>query len=162
MSKLIIAVDLDGVLADYSQGWQGLDKIGAPLPGAVQFTHDLGAMYEVCIHSCRCSPSAQARITGIWESKEYMAAPVIAWLDGWGFYWDVLYQGCGKPLASAYIDDNAFRCTPMSDPGAYWKTLYAVTRMVVPPGKPPAVVRFSEDSPDLEAQGRIDYRIGVD
>jgi hypothetical protein len=135
--RLIVAVDLDGVLADYSKGWRGTALIGDPLPGAVQFTHDLGATFEVCIHSCRCSPSANARTTGVWESKEYLAAPVLHWLAKHGFHWDVLYQGCGKPLASAYVDDNAHRCTPMFDPFAYAKTLKDLARTAVPLGSPP-------------------------
>lgn len=34
MQKKTVAVDLDGVLADYSTGWQGIEHIGDPIPGA--------------------------------------------------------------------------------------------------------------------------------
>lgn len=33
-NKKTIAIDFDGVLADYSKGYQGKDVFGAPIPGA--------------------------------------------------------------------------------------------------------------------------------
>ncbi len=154
MSKLIVAVDLDGVLADYSQGWQGLDKIGPPIPGAVEFTHELGRLgYRVVIHTCRCSISAQAELTGIRETLPYLVAPVRNWLIRHEFYFNEIHTDMGKPLASAYIDDNAYRCTPMSDPQAYGKILRDLARTAIPPGSPPAGVRSFGGSPDPAVQG---------
>lgn len=148
--KLIVAVDLDGVLADFSKGWQGSDVIGDPLPGAVAFTHELRQLgYEIWITSCRCSPSTYVRLTGIWETDEYLAGPTLSWLKKHRFCYDYLYQGRGKPLASLYIDDNAYRCTPSSDPNAFSNALGMLLAMEsAGVGQYPAFVQSFEDSPN--------------
>lgn len=37
----VVAIDVDGVIADYSKGWQGEEHIGDPLPGAREFLQKL-------------------------------------------------------------------------------------------------------------------------
>lgn len=39
--KKTVLVDLDGVLADYSQGFKGIEGIGLPIHGAVEFVKSL-------------------------------------------------------------------------------------------------------------------------
>jgi len=62
---ITVAVDIDGVLADYSQGWQGAECIGAPLPGARQFLEDLKyAGYYVILHTTR-----DAATVAVWAAE---------------------------------------------------------------------------------------------
>lgn len=112
-----VCVDLDGVLADY-EGWKGMDEIGPPIPGAVEFTRRLSYKYRVLIYTCRCSPQAHDG----WKE----AIPITKkWLDDHGFFYDGIYAGHGKPLAAHYIDDNAHRCLPLTIPTAYEDVLKA-------------------------------------
>jgi hypothetical protein len=48
-----VCVDLDGVLAAYS-GWKGIEHIGDPLPGAVEFTHAVAEFARVLVYTSRC------------------------------------------------------------------------------------------------------------
>lgn len=93
-----IAIDVDGTLADYSQGWQGKDVIGAPLPGArafLQRLHDNG--YRVCIFTCRDTD----RVTD--------------WLNEHSLYFDEVNTNSegldtpGKIMADVYLDDKGLR-----------------------------------------------------
>jgi hypothetical protein len=102
-----VCVDLDGTLADYSQGWQGVDTIGDPLPGAQAFVAQLRRSYEVVIFTTRCNPEVNKP-----EAVHLLRNRVAAWLDRHGFEYDDIYTGTGKPIAGAYIDDRAIRCNP--------------------------------------------------
>jgi hypothetical protein len=106
-----VCVDLDGVLADYSQGWQGVENIGDPIPGAVEFTRSLSTGADVVIHTVRCNPEAQK---GSGLSAAQLHDNVKAWLDKHGFAYTEIYTGAGKPMAAAYVDDRAVRCRPPS------------------------------------------------
>jgi len=115
--KKTVAVDVDGVLAKYDK-WRGLDNIGDPVPGAVEFTKRLGQKYEVLIFTTRCSMSvATGRDSG--ETAESLVARVKAWLDKHGFHYDRIWSGQGKPLTFCIIDDNAIRCQPQADSSAF-------------------------------------------
>jgi len=107
-----VCVDLDGVLA-YHETWQGVDHFGEPLPGAVQFTHDLAEFADVVIHTCRCNPECCRG-----EAPHFLVRRVQAWLDQHGFTYHHIYAGLGKPLAAAYIDDRAVECRPQHEPFA--------------------------------------------
>ena len=49
-----ICIDFDGVIHDYSSGWQGIDVFGKVLPGASEATHQLhDAGYMIIIHTTR-------------------------------------------------------------------------------------------------------------
>jgi hypothetical protein len=112
-----VAVDLDGVLAEYD-GWQGVDVIGKPMPNAREFVHrllDLGL--HVVIHTTRNNPSAnrqeelgrgQMRPE---EWKKYLTGLVHQWLSNHGFpvYHKRLTVSAddGKPVAMSYVDDRA-------------------------------------------------------
>jgi hypothetical protein len=104
-----IAVDVDGVLADYMEGWKGVDNIGDPIPGAVEFTQALGKFADVLIFTTRTNPEMQKPVTARLLSKK-----VQEWLDKHGFYYDDIWIGEGKPVCSAIVDDRAVSCDPQS------------------------------------------------
>jgi hypothetical protein len=99
--KKRIAIDFDGVIHDYSDGWTGVDPQGDPIPGSREFIEEkLAEGYEVAIHSCRAALHGDRCGT----------LAIIKWLDRHGFP-----RGCGvsvtdkKPHAHCYIDDRAIR-----------------------------------------------------
>jgi ribonucleotide monophosphatase NagD (HAD superfamily) len=52
--KPTICIDVDGVIADYSKGFQGAKVIGDPLPGAKEFLDKLRAAgWKIIIHTTR-------------------------------------------------------------------------------------------------------------
>lgn len=101
--KRTVCVDLDGVLAMYDH-WRGTNHIGTPLPGAVEFTQMLSHIASVVIYTTRCKLDASGRKPE--DTLESLQALVKAWLDTHNFYYDEIYIGQGKPLASVYIDDR--------------------------------------------------------
>ena len=112
-----VCVDLDGVLADYSKGFRGLDIIGDPLPGAVEFTHALREKYRVVVYTTRCKEDVGEAAEGDPPNpnrgkKEELAARIARWLDEHGFAYDEVYVGQGKPWGVAYVDDRAVSCRP--------------------------------------------------
>jgi hypothetical protein len=114
--KRTVCLDLDGVLADYSKGWKGLDQIGDPIPGAQLFTKQLAEFADVVIFTTRCCEDMSGR-NGY--KAPLLKKFVTEWLDKHGFTYHDVYVGQGKPIASAYIDDRAIACTPQSDARAY-------------------------------------------
>lgn len=120
--KRTVCVDLDGVLADYSQGFQGIEMIGEPIPGAVQFTKELAEFASILVYTTRCSERVEGGSLGtVPDGGEQRSAKelqdiVKAWLDKHGFVYDDVWIGQGKPIASAYIDDRAVECVPRDYP----------------------------------------------
>lgn len=107
--KKTVCVDVDGVLADYSAGWQGLDHIGDPIPGAVEFTKELAEFADIVIYTTRCCEDLNGR-NGL---KAPMLRKLIQeWLDKHGFTYHDIYVGQGKPICAAFIDDRAINCRP--------------------------------------------------
>ena len=102
-----VCLDLDGVLARYD-GWKGIDHIGEPIPGAVEFTKELASRYEVVIYTTRC----KGRMFDRNERPEFLAGIVKNWLDKHGFAYHEIDIGQGKPIAAAYVDDRAVACCP--------------------------------------------------
>lgn len=122
--KGVVCLDLDGVLADFTQGWQGPDKIGDPIKGAVQFTHDLGKIADVVIHTCRCTED-------IGKQKGFMLEkPVRRWLEKHGFHFDHIHIGQGKPVAHAYIDDRGVSCRPQDLGNEFPSALAQAKRLI--------------------------------
>jgi hypothetical protein len=117
-----VCVDLDGVLAKYD-GWKGADKIGPPLPGALEFVNELAEIADIIVFTSRCSSE------GIEERSDGIGTPgnakvrVIDWLERNNFPFTDVYVGQGKPLAAVFIDDRAVNCSPQKDPEAFEKTL---------------------------------------
>lgn len=116
--KKTICVDLDGVLAKYEQ-WEGVENIGDPIPGAVEFTQKLAKFAKVVIHSSRCNLNANLGYT-----TQRLVEIVRTWLDKHGFAYDEIYAGVGKPLAAAYVDDRAVGCRPEKYQGEFEWSLH--------------------------------------
>lgn len=120
-NKRSICIDLDGVLASYD-GWKGVEEIGDPIKGAVAFTQRLAEEWRVVIFTSRASTSANpipdnfgipmdpAIRLAAW--RWYLHQNIKKYLDLHGFAYDEIFQGEGKPLAFAIIDDRAITCRP--------------------------------------------------
>lgn len=105
--RKVVCVDLDGTLADYTGGWRGLNQIGDPLPGAVEFTKQLAEFADIVIFTCRCGEETAGK------RAPHLAANIVRdWLDKHGFVYHDIFVGQGKPIASAYVDDRAVYCDP--------------------------------------------------
>lgn len=121
MSKKVVAVDVDGVLADYSKGWQGVDHIGDPIPGAVEFTRALSQVFDVLIYTTRCCEEINKP-----ERAHLLENRVRRWLDKHGFEYSAIWASQGKPIASFYVDDKAICCRPQEDERAFEVTLVKI------------------------------------
>lgn len=113
-----LAVDFDGVIADYSQGYLGPDVFGDPLPGAAEGLRQLkGEGWTIIVHTAR-PPTAGLRSYLVTHGIPYDSintpAPTdgVADLDG-----QELSMAPGgdleprKPIADVYLDDRAERFT---------------------------------------------------
>ena len=85
----------------------GVESIGEPIPGAVEFTHELSKIADVLIWTTRTN----AEINFEFPLSE-LRQIVVRWLVQHGFSFRAVYIGEGKPLAAAYIDDRAVACQP--------------------------------------------------
>lgn len=97
-SDRVICIDFDGVLAQYSKGWQGVAPAEPPVPGAVKFCTMLIELgYKPVVLSSRAHP-------GIHSGG---AVAIREWLDANGFpEMEVTHE---KIPAFYYIDDRAIR-----------------------------------------------------
>lgn len=111
VKKPTVAVDLDGVLAQYDGKWRGVEQIGDPIPGAVEFTQELSKFADVLIWTTRTNQEVNFEF-GLADLRELVAK----WLDLHGFSYRAVYVGEGKPIACAYVDDRAVTCRPQQ----YW------------------------------------------
>jgi hypothetical protein len=116
--KTRICVDLDGVLAEY-HGWEGSDKIGPPLPGALKFTKSLAKHADIVIYTGRCSEDPETRDVVAQLTPGQQRIRVIDGLEKHGFPFADVYIGRGKPRVSAFIDNRAINCSPQSDDSAF-------------------------------------------
>jgi len=141
VKRLSICVDLDGVLAKYD-GWKGVGVIGNPIPGAADFTKELGKLAHIIIFTTRCKQYPVGKdhpieVTGDTGdvTVSQLQHQVQQWLHRYGFHYDEIYIGQGKPIASAYIDDRALTCRPQDNaPGnptfAFSETYFAAKRLL--------------------------------
>ncbi|HEX6278550.1 MAG TPA: hypothetical protein VFZ49_00925 [Pyrinomonadaceae bacterium] len=114
-----VALDLDGVLAEY-HGWEGSDHIGPPLPGALEFAKSIANLADIVIFTSRCAEEAGADSEFIQTMNAgQMRVNIINWLEKHGFPFVDVYVGQGKPRVSAFIDDRAVVCSPQYDEDAY-------------------------------------------
>lgn len=96
-----ICIDFDGVIADYSKGFQGQDVFGSIMPGAREGILELKSRgWKIIIFSCR--PDTPAL-------RKYLADNGIAF-DSINVN-DQQFEGSnpGKPFADIYLDDRAIR-----------------------------------------------------
>lgn len=91
-----VAVDFDGVLHPYTEGWVGSTPADEPpMAGAEDFLRGITEVgYRVIVFSTRCDHEKGMEGTKMW-------------LEKWGLmnYIDVVT--CQKPAAVAYVDDRA-------------------------------------------------------
>ena len=124
-----VCVDLDGVLAKYD-GWNGLDQIGPPLPGALDFAWSLAEIADIVIFTSRCSLDNGNDHSPKRNAPGPLRIRVIEWLEQYKFPYTDVYVGQGKPRASAFIDDRAVQCSPQKDTAAFTQALKA-TRSIL-------------------------------
>ena len=124
-----VCLDLDGVLAQYS-GWEGLDQIGPPIPGALDFAWQLAEIADIVIFTSRCSLDAGGEAPTTRLSARQLRIKIIDWLERYKFPYTDVYAGQGKPRASAFIDDRAVVCAPQKDKQAFKKAI-AATKLVL-------------------------------
>jgi 5'(3')-deoxyribonucleotidase len=96
MRKKTIAIDFDGVIHQYSKGWQNGEIYDPPMEGALDAVKKLASNNRLVIFSTR------ARDVEGWND-------MIAWLTEHGFmdYFDKVTSE--KPIAHIYIDDRGLR-----------------------------------------------------
>lgn len=98
-----IAVDFDGVIHDYAQGWGDGTIYGDPTPGAHTALTHLMDRYAVFVHTTRVAVHAAEWIT------DRLAIPTTT-VNPDGQFWNrqgVLLVTSRKYPALAYIDDRA-------------------------------------------------------
>lgn len=100
-----VAVDFDGVLHPYTQGWVGSKPDNEPpMEGAIQFLIDLKDRgYRIVVFSTRCNHPEG--LTGVTD-----------WLNEWGLLRYIEDITCNKPAAVAYVDDRAVPFTGLWNP----------------------------------------------
>jgi hypothetical protein len=124
MGRKTVAVDVDGVLAKYD-GWKGVDHVGDPIPGAVEFTKALSEICDVLVYTTRCCEEINKP-----EKAHLLVNRVRTWLDKHGFAYASIWSGQGKPIAVAYIDDRGISCRPQEDDAAFEVALQALRRLL--------------------------------
>ena len=129
--KPVVCVDVDGVLADYSQGWKGIDNIGDPIVGkdgelgAVDFTKELAKIADVLIYTTRCTEELNHNL------KAHLLKNIMrGWLDKHSFVYHEIFTGQGKPIASAFIDDKGISCRPQQEANAYSRVLSQFVQLI--------------------------------
>ena len=96
-----VAIDFDGTIAHYD-GWKGIGHIGTPIDGVRELLLGLKAAgYRIVIHTCRATPDVNGDLVG--EAVGYIQE----WMGHHQIPYDEIWQGVGKPVACAYIDDRA-------------------------------------------------------
>lgn len=117
MFRPTVCLDLDGVLAHYD-GWKGIEHIGEPIAGAVQFTKELSKFCKITIFTTRCkeylnkAPAPPGAAEPDRRPAVQLVQIIANWLNQHGFFYDTIYAEQGKPFGVAYIDDRAVCCRP--------------------------------------------------
>jgi hypothetical protein len=110
VNKPTVAVDLDGVLAEYD-GWKGVKHIGDPIPGARQFIERLREHFRVVLFTTRTSTINCREGVTLFD----ITSRLECWLSKHRIEVDDIHTGPGKPLCAAIIDDRAVSCRPQAD-----------------------------------------------
>lgn len=105
--KYTVAVDFDGVLHSYKSPWINAHTIpDEPVPGAIEFLHDVAQKFSVVIHTTRGKTILGRMAVKSWIKKH--AGNL--WNEGPGYVGlediKVTYK---KVPALVYIDDRAWR-----------------------------------------------------
>ncbi len=109
-----VAIDFDGVLHPYTEGWKGFVPVDEkPWEGAREFLEQLRSEgFTIVVFSTRCESEEGLNGTTEWLRKHDLL-PLIA---------DVT---CQKPAAVAYVDDRAV--TFRGDWGEVWRQVHRLT-----------------------------------
>ena len=93
----MIAIDFDGTIAQYD-GWQGVESVGEPIPGAIAFIKALRELgFELAIFSARAHPDH-----GVGGKRA-----IEQWVDKYGLSNDILFVTHEKlPEFDLIIDDR--------------------------------------------------------
>lgn len=126
-----VCVDLDGVLAKYDK-WRGAETIGAPIPGALEFAHELAKVADIIIFTSRCSEDRSRNDDGYALSPAQMRIHIIDWLEKHQFPYTDVFIGQGKPRVAAFIDDRGVACRPQDDKAAFTDALDSVKELIKP------------------------------
>lgn len=90
--KRIIAIDFDGVIHDYNEGWKGYDVVyGKPVKGIKILINQLKERFNIVIYSSRCNKEEGRQAIKIFCDKNKV------------YYDDISYS---KPPAFVTIDDR--------------------------------------------------------
>lgn len=134
--RKMIAVDLDGTLAKYD-GWKGISHIGDPFPGAREFMDKLCDRFHVVVYTTRTNYRVNKRpdtIKNAISSKEWargLKRKIEEWLLGNCIPCHEVYDGNGKPMAAAFVDDRAVPCSGNPDEAEYGRMLTAATALAL-------------------------------
>lgn len=102
-----IAIDFDGVIHNYSKGWQDGVIYDEPVPGAKEALTELKKRgFEIIIYSMRCYPFT---IPG--KERDHQQEELKAYLTKYEIPFDKIHDQPGKPFCCLFIDDNAYRFT---------------------------------------------------
>ena len=105
--KITLAVDFDGVIHNYSKGWQDGSIYDKPKPGAKLALAKLVKQgFNIVIFTTRLNPEIRDKDEAI-EQTELLNK----WLEKYGFLKGKHYHAITalKPKAKIYIDDRAIR-----------------------------------------------------
>ncbi len=116
MTQKAIAVDFDGVIHKYSEGWHDGSIYDSPVEGSKkQLKRLVDKGYKVIIFTTRVNPE-------MGDSVEVENKKIEEWLTSNGFKQNIHYHKITalKPKATAYIDDRAIRFTNWEDISKYF------------------------------------------
>ena len=103
-NRPVIAVDFDGVIHGYSEGWKDGSIYDEPMPGCKNALDILAKKYYILIWSTR---NYDRVIKG--EAQSNQVEDIKAYLEKYQISYDEIYTDPNKPMCELFIDDNAYR-----------------------------------------------------
>ena len=106
--RFIVAVDFDGVIHKYSQGYHDGSIYDGPMEGAKEtmaFLKSLGVV--TIIHSARSCAKEIVNGKGETHTSPGQLEDMLAWLHEHEIEYSSVWVGLGKPIAHVYLDDRA-------------------------------------------------------
>ena len=103
-NKPTIAVDFDGVIHGYHQGWIDGSIYDEPIAGCREALKKLSEKYYILIFSTR---NYDRVIRG--EMQRNQVVGMKFWLDKHRIPYDEIHTEPTKPICKLFIDDNAYR-----------------------------------------------------
>lgn len=91
--KPVLAIDFDGVIHRYNQGWKDGSIYDIPVPGVKESLEKLSKKYTLVIHSARARSKTQIRMIQDWLTKNNLSQ-YISRIEP-------------KIVAKLYVDDSA-------------------------------------------------------